>query len=961
MNKDKRDFFISYNKTDEQWTKWIAAVLEQNGYSCYIQALDFRPGGNFVLDMQNSLTQSERFIAVLSPNYLDSMYCQAEWASAFTKDPNGEKGIFIPVRVSDVEPKGLFAGIVYIDLFSVKEEKIAVERLLNGVDKKDIPRHRPSYPGTPKVKFPGSLPFNNLPFVRNKYFTGRDGIFEDICAGFESGSVILRTQVITGMGGIGKTQMALEYAYRYSSKYDYIWWVQAETEATVLMAYKNFAVKMKLLNKEQQDNESIIETVLNWMNSHSKWLFIYDKADNITRNTIWLPRNNRENILITTRDRRNDIGNIIYVDVFKEEEAIDFLEKRTEIKDSPNASKLAGCLGYFPLALEQAAAYIKINKIIYIDYLSLFEDYGLRVLEKIDRGTNYESSIAATMELSIEKIEQEASLQLLYLCSYMAPEDIDDVLFSENSELLPSPLREIMADRLKRNDVWSQLIRNSFLKKQENGKGYSMHRLLQEIVRNKIGNDSQWAQCCLSLFYKSYRFEYGDIEVQNRFLRLTPHVETLLNLTVSTLATDEEQEKIVRLYHIGGFGNNLLGNYDRALEWYYNALEISEKILGKEHPNIATTYNNMALVFNDRGDYDKALEYYDYALAIFEKVLGREHLSTAATYNNMALIFENRGDYDKALEYYGYALDICEKILGKEHPSTATTYNNMALVFSNRGDYDKALEYYGSALEICEKVLGKEHPNTASTYNNMALVFENQGDYDKALEYYGYALEISKKALGKEHPSTATTYNNMALVFGNQGNYYKALEYYGYALKIRERVLGKEHPSTATTYNNMALIFSNQGDYGKALEYYSYALEISKKALGKEYPSTATTYNNMAGVFNDQGDYNKALEYYGYALKISEKVLGKDHPSTASTYNNMARVFSNQGDYGKALEWYVMSYNILLSKLGPENPKTKNVFENMIKAYSLSDKTMDFENVSRNKLCKHTIIENEEN
>ncbi|MDR3000853.1 MAG: toll/interleukin-1 receptor domain-containing protein, partial [Fibromonadaceae bacterium] len=266
-NKGKRDFFISYNKADKQRAEWIAAVLEQNGYSCYIQAWDFRPGGNFVLDMQKALTKSERLIAVLSQNYLDSKYCQPELAAAFTKDPNSEKRTLIPVRVSDVEPEGLLAGIVYIDLFDV-EEKIAEERLLNGVAKGDVPRHRPSYSETPKAQFPGSLPFNNLPFVRNKYFTGRDSIFKDICAGFESSNVTSRTQVITGMGGFGKTQTALEYAYKYAHKYDYIWWVHAETEATVLMSYKKFAVRMKLLNEEQQNNELIIETVLSWMNSN---------------------------------------------------------------------------------------------------------------------------------------------------------------------------------------------------------------------------------------------------------------------------------------------------------------------------------------------------------------------------------------------------------------------------------------------------------------------------------------------------------------------------------------------------------------------------------------------------------------------------------------------------------------------------------------------------------------------
>jgi tetratricopeptide (TPR) repeat protein len=931
--EEKKDFLISYNKADKQWAKWIAAILEAEGYTCIIQAWDFKPGENFVLDMHKALINSERFIAVLSQDYLDSLYCQAEWAAAFIKDPNSEKRLFIPVRVADIEPEGLLAAIIYIDLFGTDEE-MAEQRLINGVDVKDIPRNRPSFPGTVKVRFPGSLPFNNLPFIRNAYFTGRDSILDDISKEFEKGNAISLTQAITGLGGIGKTQTALEYAYRNASKYDWIWWVSAETEPTVLLAYREFAIKMKLMNTAQQDAAIIIETVLNWMDTHDQWLFIYDNVDHVNSDTAWWPRNCRGNILITTRNRKVTIGQGIEISIFNDLEAIAFLENRTGIyNDRQQALLLAQRLGCFPLALEQASAYIKNNDITFEDYLILLKDYGLDVLGETEGVIDYTKPLTATWEISFAKIELEAAQQLLYLCAYLAPESIEAEIFSENVELLPSPLKEQLSNTLTANKVWLELTRYSILEKEGDNQSYSMHRLLQEVIRNKLCSEPQWIQCCLSIIRKIYTFEYGNVPSHNRFIKLTPHVEALLNSTMLCLPDDTSQKDIADLYAVGGSGHLHLGNYSQAFEWYQKALAIREKVLGKEHRSTATTYNNISSVYASQGDYPKALEWYQKALAIREKVLGKEHPSTATSYNNIAGVYASQGDYPKALELFQKALAIREKMLGKEHPDTATTYNDIANVYEKQGDYPKALEWYQKDLAISEKVLGKEHPDTAATYNNIAEVYDSQGDYPKALEWYQKALAICEKVLGMEHPSTATTYNNIASVYSRQGDYPKALEWYQKTLAIREKVLGKEHPSTATTYNNISSVYAHQGETPKALEWYQKALAISEKVLGKEHPSTATISNNIAGVYASQGDYPKALEWYQKALAIREKVLGKEHPDTAATYNNIAGVYASQGDYLKALEWYRKALTISEKVLGMEHPSTATTYNNIAGVY----------------------------
>jgi len=652
----------------------------------------------------------------------------------------------------------------------------------------------------------------SLPFARNNYFTGREKTLEDISKNLDGGNTTSLTQTITGMGGFGKTQTALEYVYRCyhdtPCKYNYIHWVHAETEMEIAKSYKQFAAKMKLPITEQHDNDAVFDTVTNWMNTTDKWLFVYDNADNIPNKVKWLPNDPLGHILITTRDRQCNVGEKVDISVFTEPEAVDFLEKRTKKEQPEEALMLVKRLGYFPLALEQAAAYMVTNrKVTYEGYIKLLDKYGLKPFEKMSGVVNYQRPIQTTLKISIDKIKNEATKQLLYLCAYIAPEDIEAELFTTTHDLPPPPLGEIMENELERDDVWTQLTQYSLLEEQEDG-SYTMHRLLQEIVRDEIKNDPQWALTWLNLFDEIYHFEYGDIDSHELFLYLSPHVQAFTSNAATILMDDESQEKIARLYSEGGFGYRHLGYYNQALEWYQKALDIRENVLGIEHPDTAITYNNIASVYNNQGDYTQALEWHEKALDIREKVLDIEHPDndTATTYNNIASVHYNQSNYTQALEWFQKALVIREKVLGKEHFHTATTYNNIALVYEKQGDCTNALELYQKALTIREKILGKEHPETAATYNNIALVHIHQRDYNKALEWFQKALAIKEKVLGIEHPSTATTYNNIAHVYAAQENYPTALEWFHKALVIVEKKLGTEHPYTQDALDAIAHI-----------------------------------------------------------------------------------------------------------------------------------------------------------
>jgi len=680
--------------------------------------------------------------------------------------------------------------------------------------------------------------FVNPPYPKNESFVCRESLLDTLQQNFATDS---QTQYLCGRSGVGKTQIALAYAFRHKADYDRIVWIHAESKTSVLDSYLEFIQNMHLPGAEQETlkPDQILRSVFRWMETVQNWLFIFDNLEELPNDCAWWPRCTHGHLLITTQKNRLQTGKRIPVSMFSPEEAVAFLEKRTERQDPEPMAALAKQFGYLPLALEQAAAYILNNPgISFTGYLALLDSHGLAVFDDNEGVIDYDRTVTATMELAMQRIGSEAANQLLNLCAYLAPDNITQSLFRENAKALPEPLQTQLADPLAANKVWRELSRYSLLETRDDEQGYAIHRLLQEVVRRKIDGDPQWARCWLAVFGNVFNFKYGDPDSHARFKQLFPHVEAFLQAANSLLLDDEEQIQMARLYAKGGFGQFYLGNYTQALEWYCKALPIRESVLGKNHPDTASTYNNIALVYNHLGDYPKALDWYFKALPVRESVLRKNHPDTATTYNNIALVYDNLGDYPKALEWHFKALPICESVLGKNHPDTAVTYNNIASVYDNLGDYQKALEWYGKALPIRESVLGKNHPSTATTYNNIASVYDNLGDYPKALDWFFKALPIRESILGENHPDTAATYNNIALVYNHLGDYPTALDWYFKALHIRESVLGKNHPSTAVTYNNIASVYYHMDEKKKALEWLQKAHAIFKKTLGEAHPYT---------------------------------------------------------------------------------------------------------------------------
>ena len=331
------------------------------------------------------------------------------------------------------------------------------------------------------------------------------------------------------------------------------------------------------------------------------------------------------------------------------------------------------------------------------------------------------------------------------------------------------------------------------------------------------------------------------------------------------------------------FLEEYLAQYNKALEYHQQSLAIKKQVYGDSHPDVAISYNNIGLVYDDLGDYVRALEYHQQSLAIKIQLYGDSHPDVAISYNNIGSVYYAQGDYARALEYHQQSLAIWKQEYGESHPSVATSYDNIGLVYYSQGDYTHALEYHQQSLTILKQLLGESHPSVATAYNNIGNVYYSQGDYTRALEYYQQSLAIYQQVYGESHPSVATSYDNIGSVYYSQGDYTHALEYHQQSLVIRKQLFGKSHPDIATSYNNIGSVYYAQGDYARALEYHQQALSIWKQVYDESHPDIATSYYNIGVVYYAQGDYARTLESYQKALDIRKQVLGLEHPDTKDT------------------------------------------------------------------------------
>jgi TIR domain/NB-ARC domain len=459
----RRDFFISYTSTDRTWAEWIAWQLEEAGWTTVLQAWDFAPGDNFVVRMREALEQADRTIALLSQAYLASPYATDEWTGAFLHDRQ-HAGQLLPARIEDCQLPRLLATRVYIDLVGLGRQA-ARTRLLEGVQQgRRRPKRAPGFPGEQRgggggggePRFPAHGPaITNLP-ARNPHFTGRSDLLEKLRARLraEPGVVVTQTGAIHGLGGVGKTELALEFAHRYQADYDLIWWISAEQPTSVTADLATLAEELGI--QRVADQAEMVELLFRELRGRERWLLVYDNAERPKTLEGLLPPGGGGRVLVTSRyGAWGKLGATMRLDVLAREEAVAFLARRTGATDQAVLDALAGELGDLPLALEEAAAYLEETGTGLDEYLGFVRErarelFGLDQPPADEQGD--QRRVATVWSLSLERVHQEAPAAeaLLSLCAFLAP-DIPRELPGEQPQVLPDELAKAVRDPLAYN------------------------------------------------------------------------------------------------------------------------------------------------------------------------------------------------------------------------------------------------------------------------------------------------------------------------------------------------------------------------------------------------------------------------------------------------------------------------------------------------------------------------------
>jgi len=662
-----------------------------------------------------------------------------------------------------------------------------------------------------------------VPYRRNPFFVGREDMLNqmhDDLVRHDSTQEVL-PQVLSGLGGIGKTQLAIEYAYRYREEYDWVFWLRADTRGTLIADITSLLDRLSLAKGGEQDQHTVMFSLKHWLTTHGQWLLILDNVDDLQVIYDLLPES-KGHILLTTRAQALTFGKSIEVKEMKREEGILFLLRRAGLlesnasldtvskEDRAEAQAIVDEVQGLPLALDQAGAYIREVGCPVSEYRRLFADEKRHPQELLSRRGRFPSdhpeSVTATFLLSFQKIEQAdpAAADLLRFFAFLSPDNIPEELIHGGLEELGVTLQKLTAEPLQLNEAIAKLRDYSLVHRDQDSKAFTIHRLVQISIRNMMGEDTQrqWAERTARAVNRVFPPKW---EVSKRPLcrRLFPQAQACFELITQWDMMFPEAASL--LHRAARYLRKGPKRYREAELFDQQALKMQEKVLGKEHVDVAQTLFGLGVTYEEWNKYQQSETFLRRAIAIREHIFGPQAPETLNILVELGYLYYKQGKYDQAASLLQQCLTLREQEPNaNDKITTSTSFNNLALVYSKQGKYDEAEALYKRALEIRERVSGKQSINVAITQRNLAGLYKKQGKYEQAESLYQRAIANYKSIYGLESRGIARCLEDLADLYCKQGEYKKAEPLYRQALSVWKEYLGMEHLESAEVLEGYA-------------------------------------------------------------------------------------------------------------------------------------------------------------
>lgn len=756
------------------------------------------------------------------------------------------------------------------------------------------------------------IPLWQVPYPRNRYFIGREVILRDLHTKLHAEHRVALTQphVVCGLGGIGKTQTALEYAYRFRGDYQAVLWVGAETYETLMLDYRALAQLFQLPEKDSTNQTVVRTAVKRWFECHTSWLLIFDNMEDLELLHAFLPDTNQGHILITTCSQIiGTLGIPLDLPKLDRAESALLLLRRARLL-TPNApleaapasvrsqaNALVDLFDGLPLALDQAGAYIEETACSLADYLERYASHRSVLLSS--RGTvssNHPASVLATLSLAFAQLEHASpeAADLLRLCAFLHAEAIPEAFLTLAGDSLGPQLHVIASDPLLLDRAIKTLRRYSLLQRDPATHNLSIHRLVQAMLQEGMEETERngWIErlihALLHIFPSYEKVIQDGGGVQTRCQPYLPHAL----VCAATLAEMKMQsiEAAELLYRVSYYFQ-LRGDHVQAVPLMEQALQMAMTLLGNDHATVAFYRNHLAILYVGIKQYELAEAFYRQALAMRERVRGPEHPEVAESLWRLAGLLCQQARFPEARACAERALAITERVLGPHHYKVALVLNILGAIELYQGQYLHAEQRLQRAISIYEQTLEPTHFFLASSKMHLAVLSYRQGSYAQAALLCQQVLQIDKQRLGPDHPLIASEMRALGMIEFAQQHYPQAEGWYRKACAIYEKSLTPNPCNQAISLLYLGELYLVQERLSRAKQ----CVQQARVLLGEPTRLRQLDHHAIAHGLLLAGDRLtaeqerlQAQSCYRQALRIGERILGSEHPLTRCCQSRLA-------------------------------------------------------------------------